>query len=94
MKSEMLKEKTGSKVKLHHLAALYQTMMRCNARDFDSDKPVTVYVFSKEQAEYLSQRTGATHERIPDVVTDKVKKPAMTSSERSRKARAAKKAAK
>lgn len=33
MKSEMLNEKTGSKVKLHHLAALYQTMIENNDKE-------------------------------------------------------------
>ncbi len=46
--------------------ALVQFFMRSNLRVYDSTRPVQVYVFSKEQAEFLHEITGAPirHEDI------------------------------
>lgn len=38
--------------------AMYQFVMRCILRDYGSNVPVTIYVFSKAQAEYLQGRLG------------------------------------
>lgn len=38
--------------------AMYQFVMRCALRDYESNVPVTIYVFSKAQAEYLQSRLG------------------------------------
>ena len=51
--------------------SLYQFVMRSILRDFDSAVPVVVYVFSKQQAEYLQGRLGGSIEFVPDIVVDK-----------------------
>lgn len=50
--------------------ALYQFVMRSILRDFDSAAPVTIYVFSRKQADYLQGRLGGTVRRVPDIVVD------------------------
>jgi hypothetical protein len=50
---------------------LYQFVLRSNLRDFASADPVTVYVFSRRQAEYLRDRLGgAPIRKIDGVVED------------------------
>jgi hypothetical protein len=51
--------------------ALYQFVMRSILRDFDSAAPVTIYVFSRMQADYLQRRLGGTIRRVPDIVIDR-----------------------
>ncbi len=50
--------------------SMYQFVMRSILRDFDSAVPVVVYVFSKQQAEYLQGRLGGTISFVPDIVLD------------------------
>ena len=51
--------------------AMYQFVMRCILRDFDSDEPAVIYVFSRQQADYLQRRLGGVVEKIDDVVLDR-----------------------
>ena len=51
--------------------AMYQFVMRCILRDFDSDEPAVIYVFSRQQAEYLHRRLGGVMEKIDGVVLDR-----------------------
>lgn len=69
--------------------ALYQFVMRSILRDFDSAAPVTIYVFSRKQADYLQRRLGGTIRRVPDIVVDKLPRSIhhdgpMTASERAK----------
>ena len=69
--------------------ALYQFVMRSNLRDIDSAAPVTIYVFSRKQADYLQRRLGGTVQRVPDIVTDHLPRSIhqdgpMTSTERAK----------
>lgn len=69
--------------------ALYQFVMRSILRDFDSAAPVTIYVFSRKQADYLQRRLGGTVRRVPDIVVDHLPRSihqdgAMTDSERGK----------
>ncbi|MDO9714478.1 hypothetical protein, partial [Paracraurococcus lichenis] len=50
--------------------ALYQFVMRGDLRRFDSVEQNVVYVFSRQQAEYLRRRLGGTTRHVPGVVQD------------------------
>lgn len=50
--------------------AMYQFVMRSILRDYASSVPVTVYVFSRKQADYLLCRLGGKIERVHDIVMD------------------------
>jgi hypothetical protein len=50
--------------------ALYQFVMRTILRDYNSAVPITVYVFSRKQADYLQSRLGGTVQRVSGVVID------------------------
>ena len=43
--------------------AMYQFVMRCILRDFESAEPVVIYVFSRQQAEYLHRGWEARSRR-------------------------------
>ena len=69
--------------------AMYQFVMRGIIRDFDSDAPMTIYVFSRQQAEYLHRRLGGVVEKIADIVLDRParchdEEGAMTAAERQK----------
>lgn len=72
--------------------AMYQFIMRSNLRAYDSAEPVNVYVFDRQQAEYLASRFNVPFEDlIFDPITNQPKqkkKVAMTNAERVRKHRA------
>jgi hypothetical protein len=77
--------------------AMYQFVMRSSLRDYDSTGPVTVYAFSRTQAEYLHERLGGEMKQITGVVTERTRKKggrpkkeggAMTPAERKRRQRA------
>ena len=48
--------------------AMYQFVMRGILRDFDSNEPVLIYVFSRQQAEYLHRRLGGKVEKIDGII--------------------------
>lgn len=50
--------------------ALYQFVMRCILRDFDSAVPAVIYVFSRKQAEYLQRRLGGQIHKAQGVIVD------------------------
>ena len=69
--------------------ALYQFVMRSILRDFGSAEPVTIYVFSKLQAEYLQRRLGGSIQKVPGIIVDKPMRSIhqsgpMTNAERNR----------
>lgn len=69
--------------------ALYQFVMRSILRDFDSAAPVTIYVFSRKQADYLQRRLGGVIRRVPNIVVDSLPRSIhhdgpMTSTERAK----------
>lgn len=75
---------------------LYQFAMRGNLRDPDSDQKVIIYVFSKKQADYLSQRMGGIIEFFGDklpsfVAVSAPKTESLTEAERQRVSQWAKK---
>lgn len=69
--------------------AMYQFVMRCALRDFVSAVPVVIYVFSRNQAQYLHKRLGGRIEKVPGIVIDKPSRcidvdGAMTDAERQK----------
>ena len=50
--------------------AMYQFIMRGIIRDFASPEPMVIYVFSRQQAEYLHGRLGGKIEKIDGVIID------------------------
>lgn len=69
--------------------ALYQFVMRTVLRDFASAEPVTIYVFSRKQAEYLQKRLGGKIQLVSGIVIDKPARSIhqsgpMTGAERNR----------
>jgi len=89
-----------TQVRWREFNPLYQFVMRSALRDYESDANVNVYVFDRYQAEYLHERTGMPIFFIPGVlVADSVRtggrpraEQPMSGTERSRVARARKKA--
>jgi hypothetical protein len=84
-------------IEARELNALYQFAMRIALRDFTSEKPCVVYVFSARQASYLQARLGGKMEHIDGVVFERdnkgrggrpAKSDAMSPAERQRKRRA------
>jgi hypothetical protein len=51
--------------------AMYQFVMRTALCDFGNREPVTVYVFNREQAEYLQSRLGGTIEHLDVGIVDR-----------------------
>jgi hypothetical protein len=69
--------------------AMYQFVMRCALRDFASSVPVVIYVFSRNQAQYINERLGGRIEKVPGIVIDKPSRcidveGAMTDAERQK----------
>lgn len=69
--------------------AMYQFVMRCALRDFASAAQVVIYVFLRNQAQYLHERLGGRIEKVTGIVIDKPSRcidleGAMTDAERQK----------